>query len=62
VVAAVGASAVIAAHKRLLRIAQERDMDTVVWRMLCILESIHGLEYAERAAREWPTNALRGQA
>jgi hypothetical protein len=41
-------------HRRLLALARELHMSEGVWAMLCILESVHGLACAERAAREWP--------
>lgn len=40
-------------HRGLRKFAQQLDMSEGLWIMLCILENIHGLKYAERAARKW---------
>lgn len=48
-------------HKRLLKLAAKRGLSKAVWVMLCFLEHVHGLTYAEKAARKWPMPS-RGSA
>lgn len=41
-------------HRQLMAIVQKRGLSASAWKMLCLLKNIYGIEYAIKAAQNWP--------